>query len=221
MATNEKLKAGRLAIAFTGPSGIGKTTLAKFVSEQLGIPFVSSSMTDLIPETKEVHQSQMIQEYSLERESKLIQARYGVIEANPQMVTDRSYMDSLAYFLLKGQSQLDPLECAKFISICKERLLRDISHLILMPLSYHQARMSTIEDNGKRITNPYFQWLVSSTTISSTIDLLDTPEISFMKEESTDAWVIRDVITGNTLKLLMLDSYGLEERKQRIIKFLN
>ena len=39
-------------IMFVGPSGIGKTTLAKAVEEICGIPFISGSMSDLLPATK-------------------------------------------------------------------------------------------------------------------------------------------------------------------------
>ena len=38
---------------FHGPSGIGKTTLAKFIETKYGIPFISGSMSDLMPDTKE------------------------------------------------------------------------------------------------------------------------------------------------------------------------
>lgn len=39
-------------IMFVGPSGIGKTTLAKFIETKYGIPFISDSMSDLMPDTK-------------------------------------------------------------------------------------------------------------------------------------------------------------------------
>ena len=39
-------------IMFAGPSGYGKTTLAKWLSEQSGIPFESGSVSDLLPKTK-------------------------------------------------------------------------------------------------------------------------------------------------------------------------
>lgn len=39
-------------IMFVGPSGIGKTTLAKFIETKYGIPFISGSMSDLMPDTK-------------------------------------------------------------------------------------------------------------------------------------------------------------------------
>lgn len=41
-----------LRIQIAGPSGVGKTTLAKDISDIYGIPYVSGSYSDLIPSTK-------------------------------------------------------------------------------------------------------------------------------------------------------------------------
>lgn len=45
-------------IMFVGPSGIGKTTLAKFIETKYGIPFISGSMSDLMPDIKEMHHAE-------------------------------------------------------------------------------------------------------------------------------------------------------------------
>ena len=45
---------------FVGPSGIGKTTLAKFIETKYGIPFISGSMSDLMPDTKEMHHAEFL-----------------------------------------------------------------------------------------------------------------------------------------------------------------
>ena len=47
-------------IMFVGPSGIGKTTLAKFIETKYGIPFISGSMSDLRPDTKEMHHAEFL-----------------------------------------------------------------------------------------------------------------------------------------------------------------
>ena len=47
-------------IMFVGPSGIGKTTLAKFIETKYGIPFISGSMSDLMPDTKEMHHAEFL-----------------------------------------------------------------------------------------------------------------------------------------------------------------
>lgn len=43
---------------FVGPSGIGKTTLAKYVAKREDLPFISGSMSDLMPDTKEMHHAE-------------------------------------------------------------------------------------------------------------------------------------------------------------------
>lgn len=47
-------------IMFVGPSGIGKTTLAKFIETKYSIPFISGSMSDLMPDTKEMHHAEFL-----------------------------------------------------------------------------------------------------------------------------------------------------------------
>ena len=47
-------------IMFVGPSGIGKTTLAKFIETKYGIPFISGSMSDLMPDIKEMHHAEFL-----------------------------------------------------------------------------------------------------------------------------------------------------------------
>ena len=49
-----------LRIQIAGPSGVGKTTLAKDISDIYGIPYVSGSYSDLIPSTKDILHSDMI-----------------------------------------------------------------------------------------------------------------------------------------------------------------
>ena len=49
-----------LRINFTGVSGIGKTTLAKWVAEEFKIPFLSGSYSDLVPSTKDMPHKNMI-----------------------------------------------------------------------------------------------------------------------------------------------------------------
>ena len=57
MAVQQGLKQ---RINFTGCSGIGKTTLAKEISEKYGLPFISGSYSDLVPETKDLSHTDMI-----------------------------------------------------------------------------------------------------------------------------------------------------------------
>ena len=62
-------------IGFAGPSGIGKTTLAKWISEEYKIPFISSSYSDLIPETKNITHEEMVNMPLFMKEYQLLNKR--------------------------------------------------------------------------------------------------------------------------------------------------
>ena len=47
-------------IMFVGPSGIGKTTLAKYVAKRGDLPFISGSMSDLLPATEGVSHNEIL-----------------------------------------------------------------------------------------------------------------------------------------------------------------
>ena len=90
---------------FAGPSGFGKTTLAKWVSEQSGVPFESGSLSDLIPQTKEVSHKDMLARDAKDlytEDFQLLNLRNKLFVDKDQYVSDRSYLDSAAYFLYKS-----------------------------------------------------------------------------------------------------------------------
>ena len=47
-------------IVFAGPSGIGKSTLAKKLSDETGFKYISGSVSDLIPATKDLSHRDML-----------------------------------------------------------------------------------------------------------------------------------------------------------------
>lgn len=86
---------------FVGPSGIGKTTLAKAVEEICGIPFISGSMSDLLPATKDITHSELLSlgSKSLQQSDyQLLTLRNRLFRDKETFVTDRSYADLAAYF---------------------------------------------------------------------------------------------------------------------------
>ena len=60
MAPKKQLRDMRINL--TGCSGIGKTTLAKAISKIYDVPFISGSYSDLVPETRNMPHSEMIQQ---------------------------------------------------------------------------------------------------------------------------------------------------------------
>ena len=47
-------------IMFVGPSGIAKTTLAKYVAKREDLPFISGSMSDLLPDTEGISHNEIL-----------------------------------------------------------------------------------------------------------------------------------------------------------------
>ena len=145
-------------VQLAGPSGIGKTTIATS-----GIyPFVSASVSDLLPKTKDTKHSDM-----LSRDSKeLLMEDYQVLNlrnklfnslGNVDYISDRSFLDLAAYFYLKQSGKIPACELETFLTLCKNSLCETCTHLVLFDFLPEQLREWVIEDNNKRITSNYFQ----------------------------------------------------------------
>lgn len=162
-----------LRVMFAGASGTGKTTLADYVSKVIGgqmhpIPFVSGSISDLLPETKEIPHQDMLardsdtllrEDYqALNLRNKLYQP---YVVDNKNFVTDRSYLDLAAYFLYKQSAKVPSCEMEQFLNLCLMTLCKQCTHLIFVPFTMTMFNGWVTEDNGKRITSRYFQMEVS------------------------------------------------------------
>lgn len=151
-------------INFAGPSGIGKTTMAKWLSEELNIPFVSGSYSDLIPSTANIRHKDMISKDPQEihtQDTQLLNLRNKLFGSYPEMISDRSYLDSAAYHINKLSHHLKECDTDSFIDICKSLTLVTISHLIVLPLSINNWKEWEMEDNQKRVLNRYYQREIS------------------------------------------------------------
>lgn len=155
-----------MKVMFAGPSGIGKSTLAEWLSDQLeNVPFISGSVSDLLPETKEVPHSEMLNKTSKDaymEDYQIINLRNKLYQKYESFVTDRSYLDSAAYFYYKQAKELPACELEHFLELCKMLLNKQCDRLIYLSWDVNQAKEWMIEDNNKRIQSPYFQILISN-----------------------------------------------------------
>lgn len=162
-----------LRIMFAGASGTGKTTLANFISQVVGdtnreIPFVSGSVSDLLPDTKNMPHADMLSRDSktlamedfqiLNLRNKLFNE---YVQADTSFVSDRSFVDSAAYFLYKQADKLPQCEVEHFLSLCNMCLTKQCTHLIFVPFTLQMYHHWVTEDNNKRITSRYFQMEIS------------------------------------------------------------
>lgn len=177
-------------IMFVGPSGIGKTTLAKFIETKYGIPFISGSMSDLMPDTKEMHHTEFLHQECgelINKDYQLLNLRNKLFKDKETFVTDRSYVDLAAYFIYKQSTNIPECEVDAFLDICKDLTVQQCDLLIYLPLSMYNMKGWPMEDNKKRIINRYYQAqmsdimgnLLTQWSTLSVIDILVVPQLDF------------------------------------------
>lgn len=156
-------------IQFAGPSGIGKTTLAKYVSsigkgDQPEWPFISGSVSDLLPSTKEEPHKDMLAHDKSElynQDFQILNLRKKIFSED-SYVSDRSFLDSAAYFLYKQSDTIPQCELEHFLYLCNMCLCQTCDQLIVLNFTPYMIYHWVMEDNNKRILNKYFQAQISA-----------------------------------------------------------
>ena len=152
-------------IMFAGPSGFGKTTLSTWLSEYANIPFQSGSVSDLIPQTKDVSHKDMLARDPKElytEDFQILNLRNKLFSNKDQFISDRSYLDLAAYFLYKQGDKQPACEVEHFIALCSMLLTQQCGCLIFLNFVPGLISEWVTEDNNKRITSNYFQVEISS-----------------------------------------------------------
>lgn len=180
-------------IMFVGPSGIGKTTLAQYVAKSQNIPFISGSMSDLLPATKDISHNELLSLGSKSMQSsdyQLLSLRNRLFRGKEEFVTDRSYADLAAYFWYKQSRTIPECELEHFIGCCRASMEDQCDLAIFLPLNLCNYSDWEMEDNKKRITNRFFQIQMSS--------------------------LMGELLADWEISTLCLPSLDLEERKDQI-----
>lgn len=224
----------RRRIMFAGPSGIGKTTLAKWVAEENGMDFISGSFSDLVPETKDLKNDELLeqpykkiieQDYQLLNMRHKAFLRYMTPGATPDVdiVSDRSFLDSAAYFLFKLSSKVPTCEVDQFLYNCRTLLVKECTHLIFLKFGETMIHNWITEDNNKRITNNYHQWELSL-TMESILEKQwgSKPKSILSRLTGSNLQTVRDLNPkGNArTNVLIVDSADILERKRQIKNFI-
>ena len=132
-----------MKVMFAGPSGIGKTTLAEGLSVNEGLLYLSGSVSDILPETKEMSHKDMLnrdQKDLYMEDYKILNLRKKLFQDKENFVSDRSFLDSAAYFYYKQVDKIPACEIEHFLELCKMCLNKYCTHLIFLPLNALQIK---------------------------------------------------------------------------------
>ena len=149
-------------VAIVGASGVGKTTLAKHISETYGLPFISSSASDTwVQFGFKNHKdalSKCLKDPLLGKayQKAIWELRHDALYDMPQFVTDRSPVDNYAYFLLQ-QGYFSMADNKEMLEMCRKSC-ENIDAFIFLRV----GTQTNFQDNSKRITNVYYQRMVDA-----------------------------------------------------------
>lgn len=211
-----------LKIQLTGCSGVGKTTLSKWLAQELDIEFISGSYSDLVPQTRNEKHSDMITKdpkVIYQQDNQVMNLRHKQLAFKDRFITDRSYVDSIAYLINKLSVHIRQCDIEAFIGNCEALLSLECTHLIFIPFSLKFLNNWDIEDNNKRILNGYYQFQISQ-LIYGILDMMGyrkLPLISYLVE----AEVGKIQVKGNDISVLILDELDFEKRKQIVKRFIS
>lgn len=213
----------QLRIQLTGGSGIGKTTLAKWLATNYGIPFVSGSYSDLVPSTRKEKHTLMIQKEAkkvFEQDIQLINARNKSLQGENNYATDRSYVDSIAYAINKLSHRLPQCDIEHIEGICNTLLDQQTTHLIFLPFDKEHMDKWEMENNNKRITNVYYQFQVTQ-IIYGILKNMGYRKDKFLSwSVGQEVGYIRPRPDSVELPVLTLREMDFEKRKKYTKKFL-
>lgn len=221
MAQNRK-------IMLTGCSGVGKTTLAKWININFGTPFVSGSYSDLVPETKNQKHSDMITKDPKEiyaQDLQVVNLRNKSFRDRDQFVSDRSYFDSVAYLIQKLAHNIRECDTESFITTCEHLMAEQCTHLIYIPFSTKFLSGWEMEDNKKRVLNRYYQFEVSQ-ILNGVLDLWHFKEnklkskLKYKGNKYGHIYCRTPYRKTYPIKVLILDELDWETRCDLVSKFL-
>ena len=201
----------QLRIACLGASGSGKTTIANFIQETFGTPFIPNSAGLVIPERQKdylrttyhwkenghadvIRLSNEFPSFGQTFQKNLLEARGRIIMNNNTFVLDRSPIDNVAYMLAQCSHLASEEWVEQFIKEA-QAYTSNITHFITFP-----SLATEIEVNGSRVANRFFQRM--STAIF----------------EHTYNTYFKPMLYGKTL---VLDTWDLELKKELVIRFLS
>lgn len=148
-------------VALIGASGVGKTTLAKYLSTEFELPYLNTSSSDLW-EQFGFFSHEDVQMAVYENPQKLYKLQEKILEirnanyfSRTSFITDRSPIDQCAYFLNYFQIS-NPIDKFSFINRLKPQANKVDAYIFV------RYNNEIIENDGKRIIDPLYQLGIDS-----------------------------------------------------------
>jgi len=154
-------------ILITGPSGMGKTTLAKWVAEHYHIPFINHSIMDFIPVEENIKTHKEWIQLSKTKPDLALQCQLNLLMGRANsfydhlakgFVTDRGHIDSLVYTSTQCSPSTNPeYNILNWMFKMSSRIHDLFTHVIFIPWIDGWE----LEDNNVRIIDPNYQKTIS------------------------------------------------------------
>lgn len=151
-----------LRIYISGASGLGKTTLAKTIANELAIGYKSTSASQVWDKFGVSSHQEVIQKsnadftWGFKYQKAILENREEVLfEDNSDLVTDRSVIDNLIYFMsdsIKTKEMAD-----EYNRLCIEHLKRDLNAHRVVFIKLIRPFSWDTEENGKRVSDEFYQ----------------------------------------------------------------
>lgn len=218
------MESRKLKVNFTGVSGVGKTQISKWIAEQLNIPFLSGSYSDLVPQTKNMPHRDMILKSAEEiqmQDTQVLNLRNKLFASHNAYVSDRSYLDSAAYFINKLSHRIPECEVENFLEICRALTGVQLTHLVFIPFTYDYVKNWQMEDNHKRVLNRYYQWEVSTIMYRILYEMWGVTIINSREEYASGYIQISHQRETFTTQLLILKTMNYKERQDILREWLD
>lgn len=192
-----------MKIGIAGPSGTGKSTLAKWISENYKIENLNLSGKVLWPEYEiDSHEELIIKshtnpDWGIEYQGNLL--AYRLMELDKRVhsyVTDRTPIDNIVYMLLESSMHLSDTDTINFINNAIQHTFQYYTHIVITPLTGNEK-----EDDGKRVFNRYYQWMVDGIYKNVIHEYL----LPYVKKQGT--------------QILVLPEWDMKDRQKRIREF--
>lgn len=200
-------------VQITGPSGTGKTTLAKIISDELNIPFISTSAKEVWPNFG-INKHSDVFDLSIPKFKEYQEAindnRVTNLHGINSFISDRSVgIDSIAYFFDHLAGRLSKVELDIFKSEVITDMLSVTDAIIYLP--YNFDLQSIPINDGKRITNQYYQ---------EKMTLIFDYVINMLSDRKLKPnWKHTTILEGK-IEIIRLCSWDINKKSIKSIKFI-